>query len=1240
MPYLDREKRAAELLAAADPDSIFFIPNFQSPIAKTDRDAGPRIVNVIHDVQFVRLPEHFNAERRRWLHRTFAQTRENADLIVFVSRTTQEQYIAQFGTPRRHTVIYNPVKRAKVRLPAESVDPFLLTAAHHFPHKNFVGLLAFFAGLSERAPELKLYVTGHGDEKFQRDLAVLPDEVRARVRHLGHVPRPVLDGLFQRARAFVTLSRSEGFNMAAAEAAIHGTPLILSDIPVHRELYSRHACFVDPSAPSVEHVADFLERRAVRHARWEYSHRCTPAACGKAYANWIDACGEGATPVGSRRQRVATSAKSWRVDRPMGGGGRLPARGPAGPGIGAMPLKNSGAAALAAGALLAHTMLAGIGGTLITAGSATMALAAGGAGGAGGNGPTSPIAGGSGASGFAGQNGADGNDDAFSSYGGGGGGGGGAGGGNGGAGGTGFTVGNPAGGLGGSALSPDGQPGQSSAGDNGGGGGGGGYNGNGSGGTSIGSTNLTGGNGGDGGNGDIADYFGGGGGGGGGGYGAVITGAGTVASTIDITGGNGGDGGDGGINGAFSAVGGDGGDGGVGVQFTASGASFTNAGTITGGDGGSGGDGGTSGAIGAGATGAGGAGIVGLGLAITNSGTITGGLGGDGVTRANAITFTGGTNSLTLEAGSTITGNVVAFSTADTLVLGGSTNANFDQSQIGASAQYRGFGLFSKSGTSTWTLTGTGATAINWTIDGGTLAVGDGSSSMGAFTVNAGGTLGGSGTLGNVTLASGSTLAPGNSIGTLNVAGAAFNAGSTYEVELNDGGFVAGTNNDLLNASGAVTINGGTVHVTPENGIDDGATYLPGTYTIITAAGGVTGARFDTLTDDYAFLNFALGYETNNVLLTSFSATSFCLSGSTANQCAAGDGAFSLESGNAVFDPMLVLSDTEAPGALDQVSGEIHASTRTALLEDSRFTREAVLNRLRAAFAGVGADNSAQIEDNISESFAVWGQGFGSWGGWESDGNAATMDRRIGGILLGGDVLVMDGLRFGLMGGYSRSSFSVDGRSSSGTADTYTLGVYGGGQWDGFTLTGGLAHSWHNLDTSRAVAFTGFSDSLSASYGARTLQAWGEAAYSVDAGSVRFEPFANLAYVNLSTAGVAESGGAAALTAASSVVDATFTTLGLRAETDVALGDMNATLRGMLGWRHALGDTPTAQMRFASGGNAFTIAGVPFARDALVLDAGVDVNLSDNATLGLAYSGLFGSGAQDHSASLGLNVRF
>ena len=167
----------------------------------------------------------------------------------------------------------------------------------------------------------------------------------------------------------------------------------------------------------------------------------------------------------------------------------------------------------------------------------------------------------------------------------------------------------------------------------------------------------------------------------------------------------------------------------TGVDFTASGETFPNSDTVAGGAGG-GGAGGVSSLGGAsgqdgtgGASGAGGAGIVGAGVTVINSGEIIGGLSGDGVTLADAIDFTGAVNSLTLLAGSTITGNVVAFSAADTFDLGGSTNSSFDVSQIGATAQYEGFGIFEKTGSSTWTLTDSTSAVTPWAINGGTLAV-------------------------------------------------------------------------------------------------------------------------------------------------------------------------------------------------------------------------------------------------------------------------------------------------------------------------------------------------------------------------------------------------------------------------------------------------------------------------------------------------------------------------------------
>lgn len=535
----------------------------------------------------------------------------------------------------------------------------------------------------------------------------------------------------------------------------------------------------------------------------------------------------------------------------------------------------------------------------------------------------------------------------------------------------------------------------------------------------------------------------------------------------------------------------------------------------------------------------------------------------------------------------------------------------------------------------------TGATNVT----GGRLAV-NGSLAGSIVNVSGGGILGGTGTVGGIVANSGGIIGPGNSIGTLNVNGnVSFAAGSIYQVETNAAG-----QSDKIAATGTATLSGGTV-------VASGAASLGTQFTILTAAGGINGtfasASGATVTP---FLAYGLTYDATNVYLgVSRSNVTFASVGSTRNQIAAGGGADSLPVGSPLVDALVQLDVAQARAAFDQISGEVHASAKSVMIEDSRFLREAAIDRLRAAFDGVGAaaapvttyvNGRPVLAQAAVDGVAVWGRGFGSWGQWNGDGNAATIKRDIGGFVAGADAPFVDGWRVGAMGGYSRSTFRVTDRNSSGASDNYHGGLYGGTQWGDLAFRSGLAYTRHELSISRSVGVPGVADMLRADYSAGTTQAFGEFGYRIRAGRTSlgyaaFEPFANLAYVNLATDGFTEKGGATALTSRSDNTGVTFTTLGLRASTGFDIGNgMTATARGMLGWRHAFGDvTPVSMMAFA-GGSPFTVAGVPIARNGAVVDLGFDVNVTPNATLGLTYGGQFGSGVTDQTLRGNFAVRF
>ncbi|MGX5828076.1 autotransporter domain-containing protein [Mesorhizobium sp. 43Arga] len=79
--------------------------------------------------------------------------------------------------------------------------------------------------------------------------------------------------------------------------------------------------------------------------------------------------------------------------------------------------------------------------------------------------------------------------------------------------------------------------------------------------------------------------------------------------------------------------------------------------------------------------------------------------------------------------------------------------------------------------------------------------------------------------------------------------------------------------------------------------------------------------------------------------------------------------------------------------------------------------------------------------------------------------------------------------------------------------------------------------------------------------------------------------------------------------------------------------------RVSLGWRHAFADLPAARLPLAGGG-AFTVTGVPIARDALALQAGIDLAIGQASRLGFTYDGQFASGAMENAFKANFSTRF
>ncbi|QIB35554.1 autotransporter domain-containing protein [Ancylobacter pratisalsi] len=545
-----------------------------------------------------------------------------------------------------------------------------------------------------------------------------------------------------------------------------------------------------------------------------------------------------------------------------------------------------------------------------------------------------------------------------------------------------------------------------------------------------------------------------------------------------------------------------------------------------------------------------------------------------------------------------------------------------------------------------WNLTGSGATEGGAHVEAGASLAANGDFSEWNVLVHQGGTLSGTGVVGATEVLG--VFAPGNSIGTLTVNGSlALQPGSALAIELGAPG-----SSDRVDVEGPVTIEGAVLQLTGTGGM---VPALGSSYTILTSTGGISGAGFSDVGDPfgslYPFLDAQLNSGPKSLAVDVVrSTTPFASLAGTANQRSVAQALDQLPATNLLAEQAASLTGVQAPTAFSALSGGIYPSVSTVLVDQSTMLRGIIAERAHVA-AGVpptaaasplssGKANRDRADGATGDSGAFWAEAFGNSGNIDGTGNTAAVGIRTGGILVGYDRTFGEGWRIGVAGGYSHDSFSADSLSSSGSSDNYHIAAYGGAVAGAWGLRLGGVFSWNDLSTDRSILFGNFADQLTADYSAHTGQVFGELGYTTSVGELGIEPFAGLAYVKVDTDAFQEAGGPAALYGYSESTAVTYSTLGARIAVPLPLG-VPATLRTMLAWQHAFGDTdPVSQLAFGASNASFTESGAPIATDSALIDVGLEMAPTENARLRISYFGQLAENTSINAVKGSFTLRF
>lgn len=326
---------------------------------------------------------------------------------------------------------------------------------------------------------------------------------------------------------------------------------------------------------------------------------------------------------------------------------------------------------------------------------------------------------------------------------------------------------------------------------------------------------------------------------------------------------------------------------------------------------------------------------------------------------------------------------------------------------------------------------------------------------------------------------------------------------------------------------------------------------------------------------------------------------------------------------NAFAGEILSMTGDEVSNTYASLSDDMYSAARNALVVNSTMVTRAVIDQAR----GFGEGRAAELENGRGR---IWATGIGFWGNADGSERSLDVDFRAG--FLGGEIVAHETTKLGAFFGYGSTDYKGDLGKIDG--DDIHYGIYGLTDIGAVSLTYGVNYTTEDRDSQHLMGETQNAHSEDAT----VLQAYAEAAYKFNVGGLSIDPYLGFAWARVETDGFSENLGSTAMSVKDQKDDIQMTTLGARFTLPFTMGTMPVALKADAGWTHYFGDTESiTQLQLGAGGNVAQIQGQEL-KDQFNLGLGVNGQVAKNVTVGVSYTGSFGTDTDTHGV-IG-NVRF
>ncbi len=210
-----------------------------------------KLILTVHDFAFKRFPDFFSVREKMIFNCLLPISMNRAAAIVVPSKFIKKELAHYYPQHTKKTFVTHEAATKNIRAISKKTaqkrvmkkfgikSQYLLTLNSRYDKRNINRVIDAYIQIKPNFPDLQLVILG-GKHNIRTKIK------RTNIKIISDVSDEDLSYLYSAAEVLIYYSLYEGFGLPILEAFKCKTPVIVSDIPVHREVAGKAAIFADP----------------------------------------------------------------------------------------------------------------------------------------------------------------------------------------------------------------------------------------------------------------------------------------------------------------------------------------------------------------------------------------------------------------------------------------------------------------------------------------------------------------------------------------------------------------------------------------------------------------------------------------------------------------------------------------------------------------------------------------------------------------------------------------------------------------------------------------------------------------------------------------------------------------------------------------------------------------------------------------------------------------------------------